>query len=493
MMMLVVNVSCSQDAVSTTNPNEINIDLNLNLGEDVGQNLGTLFEIEDGLGNVIMGAGFPDIYNTRKRVNHRSLNVFIETDKTGEFQSLGRPFEDSFYIRLINYNGTLYAFNRANSEIRSFDPNENVWLPTDEIESYNGFKVNDKIVKVVDGSLFYGDDLIFEIEGYNLIAYYFNGSLYIHATNGVDDQYLYVCPWKYDDSQPVDLETCNQNTFEYDKVRFPYTFGVYENEVLLNLNNGDRFSYHDGELTLIHEDQGTSNQIYSLLTTSDRVYAGHYPSGQVLTYDGVGDYRFQSPNIQIPTETNNSQREAQTLQLYAGKLFAGVWPYGELHMYDFNADEWTFLRRLFSHPDDTSATYPYYQLMNNKNNLGQRIVDMENIGSNMYIALTAKASLSNYSIEDLDFLTPEQAREYGSVYRYQKDYNLACNFNWPPDGKTTISVNLTNDELSVAQDNSEICSINVDQSDITIDESTIQFAKGIFGDYGGNSITNIGE
>ena len=50
----------------------------VDLGEDVGQNYGSLFEITDGDGMVVGGAGFEGVYNTTGRGNRRRLHAVCE-------------------------------------------------------------------------------------------------------------------------------------------------------------------------------------------------------------------------------------------------------------------------------------------------------------------------------------------------------------------------------------------------------------------------------
>src|SRR5690606_29007431 len=45
-------------------PPEWRVEVEIELGEDRGQNFGTLFEVTDAEGRAIAGAGFPGAYNT---------------------------------------------------------------------------------------------------------------------------------------------------------------------------------------------------------------------------------------------------------------------------------------------------------------------------------------------------------------------------------------------------------------------------------------------
>ena len=56
---------------------EWKISVTVDFGKDIGQNPGSLFEIQDDTGRAVFGAGFPAIWNTQSRINRRSLSVFV--------------------------------------------------------------------------------------------------------------------------------------------------------------------------------------------------------------------------------------------------------------------------------------------------------------------------------------------------------------------------------------------------------------------------------
>jgi hypothetical protein len=491
-LVMITMCACAPES----GPVDLDIRLEMEVGKDIGQSLGTLFTLEDGAGNVVMGAGFPDVYNSSKRVNPRNLNVFIETDRPGTFETIPRPFPDTTAIRLMNVNGDLIALNlqdTPDAHLKKLEA-DGTWSGyTTTIPTGNIVSLNNDLLEIGQQDIIYsGDSIIDNPRSLTFLAYYVDGRMVVYSR---DEQALYVCPWEYDDPDPVDLDACEQYELPYDNDQFPYSFGTFEDELLFNMNHGDRYSYAGGALTLIDQNDGSSNQIYTLLHGDGYTYAGHFPTGSILVYDGEGSYRAMTPNVSVPDGFPENHREAQSLQLYAGYMYTGIWPNAELHQYDFDDDSWVYLRRLFSHPDvpGPSGDEPYVDTITNLelpvvyNAFGQRLNDLEIVDEYMYIALSNKAGAA-YD-ESWGFLTPEQLAEYGSVVRYQKDYNLACQFHWPEDGETAIRVTLADSDLTIYQDSAELCSLSVDLTGITIDESTLSLGEGIFGSYGGADLT----
>lgn len=69
-----VNLDSKKEVVAASSNDEpVQIDIQVELGEDLGSNLGGLFEAYDADGNVIFGAGFSDDFSSYVRSNNRTL------------------------------------------------------------------------------------------------------------------------------------------------------------------------------------------------------------------------------------------------------------------------------------------------------------------------------------------------------------------------------------------------------------------------------------
>ena len=70
----------------------LQIETVIDLGEDRGQNFGSLFEARDNKGRVVLGAGFVGVYNTMFRGDRQTVQFFIRpADDRVQFTSKTLP------------------------------------------------------------------------------------------------------------------------------------------------------------------------------------------------------------------------------------------------------------------------------------------------------------------------------------------------------------------------------------------------------------------
>ena len=72
------------------------ITVTIDRGRDIGQSFGSLFEVTSSDGAVVIGAGFPNLYNTRYRADRHSLQFFVRPtsgQRSHESEKLPRPNE----------------------------------------------------------------------------------------------------------------------------------------------------------------------------------------------------------------------------------------------------------------------------------------------------------------------------------------------------------------------------------------------------------------
>ena len=98
-------------ARAADDPASLRMTIVVNLGEDLGQNYGSLFEIKNRDGKVIGGAGFEGVYNTTGRGNRRRLQLFVKTPGQPleyDVKPLPRSTTDAG-VYLADFNGRLQA------------------------------------------------------------------------------------------------------------------------------------------------------------------------------------------------------------------------------------------------------------------------------------------------------------------------------------------------------------------------------------------------
>src|SRR4029079_3729556 len=151
-------------------------------------------------------------------------------------------------------------------------------------------------------------------------------------------------------------------------------------------------------------------------------------------------------------------REAQTLTIYGGELYAGVWPWGAGWGFDRNRRDWRLAGRVFTHPKPTDATtHPYGKESTALDPVlkrwGQRVTRLIPHGESLWISTSAKGS-DPYDPK-FTFLDGDKWREYGAVYRYRQPGNLATPIEWK-DGPTRLEFVFTSDRVAISQDGKQL-------------------------------------
>ena len=121
----------------------LDISITVELGEDVGQNLGSLFEAVDGDGRVLFGAGFAGACSTYMRDNHYVLQFFYrDRNEDAQFNSIGRPHKERFRPRLVTFGDDLLECSYR----RKFDGEQ--WSDADALPMgiLNSQYVNNKLL-----------------------------------------------------------------------------------------------------------------------------------------------------------------------------------------------------------------------------------------------------------------------------------------------------------------------------------------------------------
>ena len=103
---------------------------------------------------------------------------------------------------------------------------------------------------------------------------------------------------------------------------FVYAYGQLKKHVFAATNTGGVYSFDGDSWKVWREPDGVSYQIYSMINFDDRLLMGQYPTGNLFEFDGS---RFQLLPNQPPVMSGVSPnaREAQTLTIYGGDLYAG--------------------------------------------------------------------------------------------------------------------------------------------------------------------------
>jgi hypothetical protein len=230
-----------------------------------------------------------------------------------------------------------------------------------------------------------------------------------------------------------------------------------------------------------------------MINVKERLILGHYPSGSLYVYDYNGLKEF-APPIPVPNNARDAEREVQTLTLFGGQLYAGVWPWGELWRLDLDALQWHFVARMFQIPEMSPDVVSPYQVEMQEtvdvyNYWGQRLVSMVSYGDGLYIATMNKFA-GSYDLDRDSFLSTESLEQYGQVYRISGPLQITAPISWRQ--LTTFRFRITPEKLEMYQDG--VLLAQTENSSLLggcgkVDN--IYLGKGIYGAFGGAGLVQL--
>ncbi len=481
----------------------------VDLGEDLGQQFGSLFEIRDADGRVIAGAGFMEVYNTRFRSDRHTLQFFVRPEKDADSFKIERmPHPDlDCGIYLLDIDQKLQAWSsvRGNS-VRAWDAAAKKWNDA-PIPKSGRVRSGDGMMRLGSGTLtFTGNQVAYNGRiilsrpklGRYYNFYYAQGRLFFYHTHRVGKTgftNIYSCPWTSKSSDPIDLKQATVLPTKYVGAT-PFAWGQFEDSVLTVSNYGGVYAFDGSDWkTLLEASDQVSYQVYSMLNYHDRLLLAQYPSGQLFEYRGQEIKLLKGWPPRLPG-VSASAREAQTTAIFRGDLFVGVWPWAEVWRYNRDEERWHSMGRMFTHPEITDKqTHPYeaeankYQLVTN--HWGQRVTGMVPLGDSLMLSTSSKGTYRWF--DKYDFLTDSQRREYGAVIRLSMPGNLAAQIKWK-EQPTKLEFVIENHRLVINQDNQELASTEFTSKTASrIKNSTIHWGNGVFGKLNGKLLRQSSE
>lgn len=505
---LMMSASCGDFAIAVE---PLTISIEVDRGDDLGQSFGSIFELKSTDGKLTIGAGFENQYNSYLRADRHAVQLYVRSaDAAPELTSetLPRP-NDVCGAYLVARDGKLHS---VTGKLQVWDAASKSWAP--DPARQEGMRVGDGLLQWSDGAVTYQGKSILDrpaIGAYTLF-FYANGHLCFYHIDRQDRPYrpwtsdadgfskLYACPWTPADAR-VDLSQAIVYTLPI-VGETTFAWGQFGSQVLTGSNVGGFYVYEGGKWSKRSDPNlSVSFQLYSSLGFQDRLLMGQYPTGHIFSYDG--QTLVDQPNWPpvLPGVASHS-REAQTTGIYGGYLYAGVWPWGELWRYSPDSKQWTFVRRMFEHPQlSTEITHPY-DVENSKNavsNLwGQRVTSLVTLDGDLYVSTSAKHPC-DWDPQSNPFLAPELWKSYGSVYRLNGPGHLSAPVKWT-DGPTRLDFIVTEQALTISQDGRVLAStpISGDVSEQIANRlahsnawSAATYGQGLYGPFGGREVRPV--
>ena len=478
----------------------------VDLGKDVGQSFGSLFEVLDEQDRVVAGAGFMDVYNTRFRSGRHTLQFFVRPEEdANEFtiDRLAHPDLDCG-VYLFDLNERLYAWSSVrNNSVRSWDSQSQQWKPEPSPKT-GRLRSGDGIMRLGTGTLAFSNNqaaynaqsiLTPPRRGRYYSFYYAAGHLFFYHTHKEQPDVftkIYACPWTADSPGPIDLSQAVVMDTKY-VGETPFAYGQFEGSVLTVSNQGGVYVF-DGSRwkTLLDADNTVSYQVYSMLNYHDRLLLAQYPTGYLFEYKGNELKLLKGWPPRLPGVSPRA-REAQTLSIYRGDLFVGVWPWAEVWRYNADADKWHSMGRMFTHPEITNKTVHPYEAAAKKHGLvtnhwGQRVTAMVPLQDSLMLSTSSKGTSAWF--DKYDFLTEAERREYGALIRLKMPGNLAARIEWC-DRPTKLEFIIRTDRLIIRQDGKQLATSDLDLSKNTRDlkRLRVRWGQGVFGKLNGTLLS----
>lgn len=480
MLRAAVIILCS--ALTARAAEAFHVSVRVDLGADVGRNFGSLFEVVDRSGKVCAGAGFLGAYNTQPRSSRRNLHFFVKARTFGfKVEPLPKPTADSG-VYLDDFQGRLYARSRngTDNRLRHWDGKE--WRPDDDTPPY-ATEVGDGVLSVTQKALIWNGGPIFELneQGGRFGEYYYaSRKVFVRVLDR--EQQLWRNEIVAFDWMPgAPLKPVAAVLKLRSEREFVYAFGQLGGKVIAATNTGGVYEFDGEQWRCLIEPTAKSFQIYTIMNHRDRLWMGHYPTGNLFEYDGESVRRLAGvPPLWLGVL--DRAREAQTLTIYGGDVYCGVWPWGEVWRFDANGKEWHPVQRMFTHPGvNDEYRHPYEAEMKQLgaktlNLWGQRVTSMVPFGDSLYIGTSAKNAAPwnpRYS-----FLTEERVRDYGGAYRLKTPGHLTSFTKWV-NGATTFQFDFQDGRLSLSQDGRTLGTAVA--PDVSIDQPRIRVGEGVYG------------
>ena len=458
----------------------MHIKAKVNFGEDLGHNIGTVFEARDSEGQVLFGAGFMGLFNTHFRMDRWTLQFFIRHDDA-ELSCEQLPFpSDDGGNYLFDLDGRVYQSSHYRDRtMRWYDGESKAWVVDERFgieETTSGegmMRLAGKLLQFKGGEAYYdGAQILLQPDvGHYHHFYYSHGHLVFFQNNAPEWSKLHAVPWRpgdggldLDKSITLDLRYAGETSF---------SAGQLGGEIIQSSNVGGVYAFDGSGWRIIRQSlEGVSHQLYSMLNWYDRMLIGHYPTGNLLEYVKKGmQLRHLEDWPPVMPGVSSAVREAQTTCLFGGDIYVGVWPWAELWHYDHRGDKWHFVRRMFDHPEITEEmNHPWEDRIAAYNQIhaaevvwndwGNRTTGLPPMGDALFISTSAKGCQERGM--RLAFLHDDEVwDEYRTVHRLCKPGCAAGAVAWR-EGETSLEFSADGDRIAIAQDGVEIASAPAD-------------------------------
>jgi hypothetical protein len=499
---------------TTVKAQQIDMMLQVDFGQDDGRNLGTVFELRAPItGETICAAGFATYSQTRTIASSRWLEFFCRANDPLKVTDLGRIADDVYRPVLVSLPGRLLETTKG-------------YVSTDGGATWTR---DPSVIGVFSGQTVGRGALLFRRDGLNTVVQFDGAELFREhkaARSGLfyrgriavayDDNTIVVCEWRPGTGCESKRSLAHEPVSDFyaalgfgDAVYF-----VGGPSEPLNGKGHQIFRLLGDRIEKVYESDHIYGQIYSAVVWRDRMLTGEFPDGYVYEFSPETgrvvdlqrppgpDVRLHFPAELYPSNTDywlDRYREAQSLALYAGRVYVGMFPWAQLFS-SRDLRTWD-VTRLAQAPDiDDDAGWPY------RRRLEERIRPMIAAGGlqkgaprampsfwaqritaivptqDGIVAAVGNRSGGAYDPEGRDsVMARADIDQYGRVFRIRAPASIMMPFDWPAHGKVSMRFEITADGLAMSIDGKLVARSVAGISPETLRNFEIVYGEGIFG------------
>jgi hypothetical protein len=433
--------------------------------------IGTVLAVH-GKSNLLLEAGFQNTWNTYCQNDFGDIHIYQTEKMIGNIEVIGKPSEDFKSGYVWKWDNILYAEDKGNTSVDTFDLNGNY------IRKDNPLNIIKSRADVDCG-----------VYVYNKYRYH-----YMQSKTEDVNSIIYACDYKNNCAAAI-----------LSPKEWVYTYAAEARNVLAASNNG-RVFFHDQinnkwcEASYINQEyiclpanmdvvRRPGIQFYSSIQYGENTLLGMFPGGNIYQFKEGKLTHWSNDRLK---DYSDNYAEAQSMSIFCGSLYVGYWPWGEVYTYHDN--NWFLANRFFSDPHvssiENNVNYPFFYRTSDEQSqafYGQRVSSLIPF-ENSLIAATSNLNSWNSSIGD-GVISKNLAYEYGLIHKFNQKGCLTSKVIGRDQSKTLFSIEIRDNELKIISNYGEwVTSTTLKKSEITNIEMP---SSGKFGAYLGQNLKLI--
>jgi len=457
---------------------------------------GSIFTIIDDQGNELAGCGFQDFHNTYIPPSRNILQFYITTNQKPIIKKLDSTKSSLIYLWRINKDVYTQDYISDGINCLKFDYITKKLVPFKS--KLNGCLLNyvvvDKKLEFSNGQIIFNNNVILSSTDniYNHSFYFANDWIFYFSYDRKNNSstinsipFSSLINRDYSKLTSIEAQFSGMNYIQ------SFAWGIHQNMVFTCTNMGTIYMFNGSKwITLKKGEINTSYQIYTMGHFYNKLIGGHYPTGKLLEYnDKTKNFElFKKEGFEfIKPYMNSNSRELQTLAIYGGRLFVGIWPWSEL--WSCSKDSCDLVTRIIKHPvQDKFQVHPYEKEALKQglvyNTFGQRITSLIPDRQHLLISTGTKSHGINL-LRDNNTIDDKLKSDYGAIYSLYLPGTISVPILMNNNKKQiSIKIRISKNIVEIIQDDVILDSMKINNSLVKKlhKKTKILWGQGIFGE-----------